>query len=191
MKKLVIVAAIALAAMASQAAKVSWTCTNVYAGNDSDKVGATLAYFLVTDQLSLSHAAALAGKGAAAVSSALSSYYSFTGAGAGAFGNSTGVDQGTLGLTQKTAYTAYLIIFDSDTITDSSKFYITSTKGFTTLDDASSSAASAAIGSQAAKGSKTSASWLSVKSSSSVPEPTSGLLVLLGVAGLALRRRRA
>ena len=32
---------------------------------------------------------------------------------------------------------------------------------------------------------------MAVKGGSAVPEPTSGLLVLLGVAGLALRRRRA
>ena len=36
-----------------------------------------------------------------------------------------------------------------------------------------------------------SASWTAVGGSSPVPEPTSGLLMLLGVAGLALRRRRA
>ena len=36
-----------------------------------------------------------------------------------------------------------------------------------------------------------SAGWYMTKEASSVPEPTSGLLMLLGVAGLALRRRRA
>ena len=33
--------------------------------------------------------------------------------------------------------------------------------------------------------------WAKVTSSSDVPEPTSGLLLLLGVAGLALKRKRA
>ena len=36
-----------------------------------------------------------------------------------------------------------------------------------------------------------SATWTSVGGSSPVPEPTSGLLMLLGMAGLALRRKRA
>ena len=36
-----------------------------------------------------------------------------------------------------------------------------------------------------------SATWTAVGGSSPVPEPTSGLLMLLGVAGLALRRRHA
>ena len=35
------------------------------------------------------------------------------------------------------------------------------------------------------------ATWTAVGGSSPIPEPTSGLLVLLGMAGLALRRRRA
>ena len=37
----------------------------------------------------------------------------------------------------------------------------------------------------------TGAGWYMFKEGSAVPEPTSGLLMLLGVAGLALRRRRA
>jgi hypothetical protein len=37
----------------------------------------------------------------------------------------------------------------------------------------------------------TGAGWYMFKEASAVPEPTSGLLMLLGVAGLALRRRRA
>lgn len=36
-----------------------------------------------------------------------------------------------------------------------------------------------------------SAGWYMTKAASPVPEPTSGLLMLLGVAGLALRRKRA
>ena len=35
------------------------------------------------------------------------------------------------------------------------------------------------------------AGWYMTKEASAVPEPTSGLLMLLGVAGLALRRKRA
>ena len=35
------------------------------------------------------------------------------------------------------------------------------------------------------------AGWYSVAATSNVPEPTSGLLMLLGVAGLALKRKRA
>ena len=37
----------------------------------------------------------------------------------------------------------------------------------------------------------TSAGWYQIKAASDVPEPTSGLLMLLGMAGLALRRKRA
>ena len=62
----------------------------------------------------------------------------------------------------------------------------TNTKEFTS-EQMSYSALSAYIGSM--KGMDTPSSVYSVKSFTAVPEPTSGLLLLLGVAGLALRRK--
>ena len=62
---------------------------------------------------------------------------------------------------------------------EASHFMVTGTRTSTTYDDTSSANRSFQIGSQA------SATWYTA-----VPEPTSGLLMLLGMAGLALRRKQ-
>ena len=185
MKKLMfILAAVAMAASV-QAASVSWTCTNVYAGNDSDKVSG-VAYFLTTDMLAYSDAQALAGKGKTAITTALGSAYSFNGS-AGTFSvSSPGVANATLGLSDGADYTAYLMIFDSATITDESKFYLTATKGLTTYTGADDTT-SVKWQSQATA-SKQASGWASA--TGGVPEPTSGLLLLIGGAMLALRRKQ-
>ena len=73
------------------------------------------------------------------------------------------------------------------TITDSSNYYLTSEQSLATL--AGAYTASVAFGNQSTP-SQAAGAWKSV-SGSAIPEPTSGLLMLVGLAGLALRRRRA
>ena len=70
MKKLMVVLAAVAVAASVQAASVSWTCTYVQAGNESDTVSG-VAYFLTTDMLAYSDAQALAGKGADAITAAV------------------------------------------------------------------------------------------------------------------------
>ena len=77
------------------------------------------------------------------------------------------------------------MIFDTDTVTDSSKFYLTGTKSFDTMSGADDST-KVSWGSQY-DNTTVPGSW---NSAASVPEPTSGLLLILGVAGLALRRKQ-
>ena len=184
MKKLMfMLAAVAMAASA-QAASVYWTCTNVKDSSGSAVSG--LAYFLTTDMLSYSDAQALAGKGVDAFTTALGSAYSYNGS-SGGFGKATpGIANTTLGLTDGTEYTAYLMMFDTATITDSSNYYLTGTKSLLTLSGADD-VAQVKWGTQSTPSQATGA-WKGV---SDVPEPTSGLLMLVGLAGLALRRRRA
>lgn len=86
------------------------------------------------------------------------------------------------GLTATTAYDFYYVVVNAD----ETSYWVTSKQTVTTnAEDAGAASVSiaAATGTALLSGAPT--------GSFAVPEPTSGLLMLLGVAGLALRRRRA
>ena len=180
MKKLMFMLAAVAMTACTQAASVSWTCTNVKDGTGSPISG--IAYFVNAATLSQSDAKAFTK--ASDWTTALSGMYSWTPTDAGKYTKSDGVANATLGLADATASSAYLVIFDTATITDTSHYYMTDVKSFDTYEgdfDKQVKWGSQYTASQAA------GAWTSV----SVPEPTSGLLLLLGVAGLALKRKRA
>ena len=182
MKKIIIALGAVVLAASVQAAAVYWTATNVYAGNSTDKASG-VAYFLTTSMATVDSWASL--NSAAEFTAALNGAYSWTPGTAGTYsmGSSSAVANATLGLADSTAYTGYLIVFDTATITDESNYFITNTKDFTTYTGTSN--VSVSFGTQK-NASQNPANWTAV-----VPEPTSGLLMLVGLAGLALRRRRA
>ena len=178
MKKLMVMLAAVAMAVGAQAATVSWTCTNV-----KDSSGNTIngvAYFVNAATLSQSDAAAFTS--AAEWTAALSGMYSYTPTTAGKY-TSAAVENSALGLSDATASTAYLVIFDTATITDASNYYMTEVKSFDTL--------SGTFEQQVKWGSQSTASQAAGAWTAVAPEPTSGLLMLVGLAGLALRRRRA
>ena len=182
MKKLMFMLAAAIAVASAQAASVYWTCTNVKDANGNGING--IAYFINAATLSQSDFKALSG--ADAFTSALSGMYSYTPTDAGKYSVSStaAIENSTLGLSNESAYNVYLAIFDTSTITDSSNYYLTEVKPLETL--AGDYSQQVKWGSQSTA-SQAAGAWTSVN----VPEPTSGLLMLIGLAGLALRRRRA
>ena len=184
MKKLMVMLAAVAMAVGAQAASVYWTCTYVATAPES-YVDGGLAYFVNAATLSQADLIAASEKGADALSAALSSYYSYTGDDDGKYSvaKAAAVENKNLGLSDATSSQAYLVIFDTAKITDSSKFYLTEVKSFDTLTGTETT--SIKWGDQEERSSATGA-WTAV-----APEPTSGLLMLVGLAGLALRRRRA
>ena len=183
MKKLMIAAAIVCAAAFAQAASCYWTCIGVVEGENP--VSGT-AYFVVGDSTVRNSILALAGKGVDAFNTAMADNYSYSGT-AGTFSVKTAnaVDDATLGVPDGTSgVNAFLVICDSETVTDTTKFYVTAVQTFNSV--TGTNKAQIKWGAQDA--SEIASNWNAVVG---VPEPTSGLLLLLGVAGLALRRRRA
>ena len=185
MKKLSFMfAAVALAASV-KAASVYWTCTNVKNGDGNPING--IAYFINAATLSQEDFKKL--DSAEKFNNTLGNNYSYSPTEAGKYtiAMADAVSNANLGLSDSTAYSVYLAIFDTSTITDSSKYYLTDVKDLQTLSGTSS--ASLKFGSQSTA-SQAAGAWANVKPEA-VPEPTSGLLMLLGMAGLALRRKRA
>lgn len=181
MKKLIVAAFAVAFAAAAQAATVTWTCTNVYAGNNTDKASG-IAY-LFTSDIAQSTILALEGKGMEAVTTFMTgnSIAHWNGS-AGLYSMTTKTDPASLNLTAGNTYTVYAVCFDTAAITADSKFYVTSSATKLIADSTTNTAF--ALGSQQTA-SQDAANW------HVVPEPTSGLMMLLGMGVLALRRRRA
>lgn len=204
MKKLIIVAATVLCGYMAQASYVAWNLTGV-----KDSTGAALAdgavyvFFVAGNSAAdTSSWAGLAEKGAKGMKEAVadanfnytkSDLKSTVAAGTFSYNAQTALngasdvpELSTVGLSGSTKYSAYAVIFDTTDITDSSHYYVTAASAAsTTMADGASTTKSYILN---ASSSGTAANWKSV---GPVPEPTSGLLMLLGMAGLALRRKRA
>ena len=186
MKKLIILAAIICAAIASQAASFNWKCStgeNIYLGNATDRAASMTAYLFDTDAYSQQDVITAFTSGSFSSLSTLSSVTtSSTGlVQTSAAGN--GFDYGNVGdsLTAFFAVIADDQIFISTTASGVGQETGVTSLGFTGIKTPSQTAAMNA--SAGYKG----AGWYT----QSVPEPTSGLLLLLGMAGLALKRKQA
>ena len=176
MKKLVLAAAIVCVAAVSNAAAIAWSVTGIAASPDvaaADLVG-SVAYFM--DGADYAAFSALAGDKVGAFAAENALYSTTVQAGRG----------GALGVTATSGnYNAgdtvsgFIVIFDNADAALAKNYVATGV-------DTKTVPGSGNLSFTKVYGTDTGA-W----QSTAVPEPTSGLLLLLGVAGLALKRKRA
>lgn len=170
MKKLLVLAAVLAAGVAANAASFKWTAANVYGADGSTKFTGTAEIYAYLSTATVGDAVKVVDAyvvGGTFKSDASGTANGFTYEWSDAVGDKT--------------YNFFFVIEDSGKEFNSAtsnpsviKSGIAATTATTTVGFANMATATQTAGNWAA-----------------VPEPTSGLLILLGMAGLALRRRRA
>ena len=194
MKKLMMAFAVVACAAAVQASTVKWNVGNIYTvdaeGAATTTKAASGAYYVMcffadsagaatAKEISISDALAAATSGNAA---SLSSYaiYEGTTTGVGKFASSN--YDGNWGADK--TISIYALVFNDDTAAEAT--YVAANAAATSYTFADSAEDKSLSVSMA------SATWSAIGSSPTpIPEPTSGLFLLFGVAGLALLRKRA
>ena len=188
MRKLIIAFAAVAVATFAQAATVDWQLTSkntikTYSGGD----GASITIYLL-NTAATDYAKTLAGIANGSVTADnISSQAGYLTSGiTGASGAKVGKASGSA--TVDTVGADYSMVFVYFETVDAKNYYYLSGEQTGTSYDGSAEYPTGSAAAWTSTGYAQS-NWHAV--SSSVPEPTSGLLMLLGMAGLALRRRRA
>lgn len=186
MKKLIIVAVAVVMAACTQAASFSWKTSatgKIYNPGTTDLLASATAYLFDASAVSQSSLVTAFATGGLDLSSMGS--LSSKGISNGAIASTTFSDSTSVG-DMLTSYFAIIISIDGkDYLFISDTVGQPGVEGKTTQISFNAKAASQAGALDASAG-YSAGGWYAA-----VPEPTSGLLMLLGMAGLALRRRRA
>ena len=169
MKKLLILTAAVVAGVVANAATFKWTGANIYDHTGTTKYTGTAAIYAYLTTETGADALTLVNVGVTA--------------GTIKDGTTTGYTYDWSGAVVGNGYNFYMVIEDGDytfnsAISDPSAIKNGAAQATSTTTVQFANMASAT---------QNTANW----QSSAVPEPTSGLLMLLGMAGLALRRKRA
>ena len=187
MKKLLLAVAIAGSAIGLNAATVTWNLTNITDSEANTAKAGMVAYFMAAstyDTFTANVAALDAGTMKSgdfiAYVTGNKTYDTATVLVSGRTGSSINVTQASGNYAAGDTVNGYIVLFDTASAADASYFAYTATKSATVGD--AGAPITLAYGTFAAG---TQGGW------TAVPEPTSGLLLLLGMAGLALKRKRA
>lgn len=181
MKKLIIAAAVVCTAVFAHAAAANWKASakDMCDGTGSDtSLFSGTAYIFDAGVTSQAALFALI-EGGSSIGTSTAGYVATGTFDEGAFGGVTFAN----GEQGGGSYTYYFVIVDGDNA------YFSNEKAVTA--NATATAKAITFGSQSGSSTLPASGFQGAGAWSSVPEPTSGLLMLLGMAGLALRRRRA
>ena len=172
MKKLLLAVAIVSAAAVSHAAAITWSLTGITASPANAAAAGWVAYFM--DASTYSNFSSTAADNLATFCADNYTYKATTSAGR------TGVQASTTSGSYSGGdeVSAYIVLFDAANATDAK--YYTATAVDTKIVPSSGNLSWS-------KAMSDTSGW----TTTAVPEPTSGLLLLLGMAGLALKRKRA
>ena len=179
MKKLLMAAAIVGSAISLNAATVTWGLTGITDSASNAAKAGMAAYFM--DASTYSAFTALEADKVAEYVTAKYTYSGETVLVSGRTGTSINISTASGNLSAGDTANGYIVLFDTATPADAAYFAYTATQSKTVPD----------TGSNITLAYGTFATGTSGWQTTAVPEPTSGLLMLLGMAGLALRRRRA
>lgn len=173
MKKLILAVAIICAATVSQAASVAWGLSGVTASPANAAAAGWVAYFMEGSTYSTFTSTAADKLGAYCAAN----YTYTTTTSSGRTGVQASATSGTYA--GGDSVSAYIVLFDAAAATEA-KYYAATAVDTKTVPSSGN-----------LQWAMTFSSDTSGWTTTAVPEPTSGLLMLLGMAGLALRRRRA